>query len=110
MTGKRWIAISQFFLQPHFELFPAGEKVYVPKDDLEVRLWFEGGLQVFGDAHTLELNFNSDEYLVVALREGSKDRIFRVPWDRLVSFEITRDRQGDGAAHREIFLNGQAGQ
>jgi hypothetical protein len=90
------------------ELFPAGEKVYVPKDDLAITLWFEGGLQVSGDARTLQLNFNSKDYLVVALREANRDRIFRVPWDRLVCFEIATDRNPDGSVRRELFLNGRA--
>jgi hypothetical protein len=71
MTGKRWIAACGYFLQPHPELFPAGEKVYIPNNGLTVTLWFDGGLRVSGDAHTLQLNFNTDEYLVLALREGT---------------------------------------
>ncbi len=110
MTAKRWIASCQFFLQPHPELFPTGEKVYIPKEHLVITLWFEGGLQVSGDVHTLQLNFNTNEYLVVALREGNRERIFRVPWERLVSFEIATDRDPDGGWHRELFLNGSAQQ
>jgi hypothetical protein len=108
MTGKRWIAECQFFLQPHPDLFPAGEKVYVPRDGLTITLWFEGGLQVSGDERALQLNFNSEEYLVVARRDASRDHIFRVTWDRLVSFEIATDRNPDGSVRREYFLNGRA--
>ncbi|MGL4421878.1 MAG: hypothetical protein ACRCZF_14515 [Gemmataceae bacterium] len=106
MTAKRWIAACQYFLQPHPELFPAGEKVYCPKDDLTITLWFDGGLQVSGGARSLQLNFNTDEYLVLALREGTRDRIFRVPWDRLVSFEIAIER-GSAEMPRQFFLNGR---
>jgi hypothetical protein len=106
MTGNRWIKACQFFLQPHPELFPAGEKVYVPKDEIKVTLWFDGGLQLSGDARSLELNFNTEEYLVVAVRDGTKDRIFRVPWDRLVSFEISTENGPPDSRH-EWFLNGR---
>jgi hypothetical protein len=106
MTGKRWIATCSFFLEPHPELFPAGEKVYIPRDGLTVTLWFDGGLRVTGDAATLQLNFNTDEYLVVALQDGSRERIFRVPWQRLVSFELSRERNGEEAS-RDLFLNGR---
>ncbi len=107
MTGKRWIAACKSFLQPHPELFPSGEKVYTPRDDLIVTLWFDGGLRVSGDARSLQLNFNTDEYLVLSLQEGTRDRIFRVPWDRLVSFELASEC-GSGETPRQLFLNGRA--
>jgi hypothetical protein len=108
VTGKRWIESCQFFLQPHPELHPAGEKVYVPKDKLTIRLWFEGGLQVAGDTSNLELNFNSDEYLVLAVRTDSRSRIFRVPWERLVSLELELDAGDNPNGYRSFFFNGRA--
>jgi len=110
MTGKRWIAACQYFLQPHPELFPAGEKVYVPKGNLHVTLWFEGDLQVSGNSQSLQLNFNTDEYLVLALHEGTTERSFRVPWERLVSFEIALERKSGDDSSRDLFLNGRASQ
>ena len=107
MTGKRWRTTIRFFLQEHPELFPAGEKVYLPKDELTVTLWFEGGLRVSGDASSLQLNYNSDDLLVLALLEGSKHRIFRVPWNRLVSFEIAVDASADRKIPRHFLSNGR---
>lgn len=106
MTAKKWIATCKFFLQPHPELHPAGEEVYIPRRDLVVTLWFEGGMKVSGDVKSLQLNFNSADYLVLCHIDKRMEHIFRVPWKRLVSFEIAIDRGSDSTLSRRFFLNG----
>jgi hypothetical protein len=107
MTGKRWRTTIRFFLDEHPKLFPAGEKVYVPKTGLTVSLWFDGGLCVSGDANSLELNYNSPDLLVLSLTDAKQHRIFRVPWNRLVSFELAFDRRTSDEVSRRYFLNGR---
>ena len=95
----------KFFIKPHPELHPAGEKVFVPRDNLVIRFWFEGNLQVEGDENNLQINLNDDQLLVLALSGKGVNRIFRIPWQRLVSVELIQKDSLNKEFFQKIFLN-----
>ena len=75
----------------------------------EVSFWCEGGLKVTGNQKTLSVNFRDPDMLVLITMKGSTLRIYRIPYARLVSFELihkamtTRRRQRRGSVFfREI--------
>lgn len=55
---------------------------------------FEGGWDVEGRHGEIEINYNALEPLVLALRKP-KDRVIRVEWKRLISFELLNEAGDD---------------
>lgn len=43
-----------------------------------------------GDSKSLEVNYNNPDLLIIELKSDGTDRIYRIPWDRLVCFELIR--------------------
>ena len=77
----------QFFIEPHEEFIGSDENIFTPNKDIVIVFWFEGGFQVSGGPGVLHINFNAQNYLVLALKEPI-DRIIRIPWKRLIAFEL----------------------
>jgi hypothetical protein len=64
------------------------EDIYTPREGLKIRFWFEGNIQIEGEYKTIEINFNSYDVLILSKRSDGVDNIFRIPWKRLISFEL----------------------
>lgn len=90
MEQEFWKNELKFFVVKH-PFFVGGdseENIYTPRENLKIRFWFEGNLQIEGSYNELEINYNSPDLLVLAKRNVEVDNIFRVPWSRLISFEL----------------------
>ena len=90
MSPETWKQNIQQFLSPHPAWYEAGEDVHVPRENLTVAFLFDGGLRVVGDSASLEVNYNHPDMLILGVRGPDGDRIYRMPWDRLVCFELIR--------------------
>lgn len=89
MAEKFWKDKLQFFIVEHPRFAGSDENIFTPKEGLKIRFWFEGNLQVEGEYETIQINYNSSDILVLSKGESDESRnIFRVPWKRLVSFEL----------------------
>ena len=97
---KYWWPKIKFFVREHPTLFSAGEKVYIPTSG--VSLHFDAGLMITGTPETLEFNLNSDDILVLAVWDSQGEHIFRVPWERLVCFELWNKLNRDGKSPEEL--------
>jgi hypothetical protein len=95
----------KYFIKPHPEFGLGEDKIFVPNPGLTIRFWFEGNLQVGGDENSLMINLNEPQLLVLAVTEGGKDRIFRVPWARMVSLELCREVGTGQERLAKIFTN-----
>ena len=104
---KRPILLSRlkYFIDPHPRLFPAGEKVYLPKNKLTIRFWCEGSLRVEGNKHTLQINLNDSELLVLAVTTKEGSSVFRIPWTRVVAIELKDTGSASKRDFGRIFLN-----
>jgi hypothetical protein len=106
MTRTFWKRKLQFFLEPEPTLHPAGEDVYIPREKLKVAFWFEGGLKVSGGPRDLQVNFNDPQILTLSLQTKRTNRIFRVPYSRIVCFELVHSEEDDNTEFsRRLFLN-----
>lgn len=94
MDQKFWKQkLSAFIVKHPFFLNPEKDKheqddIFTQREGLKIRFWFEGNLQIEGENETLEINFNSLDMLVLSKRSDKLDNIYRIPWNRLVSFEL----------------------
>lgn len=90
MSPEIWKQNLYHFLAPHPAWHDSGEEVYVPRDGISVAFFFDGGLRVAGDSVSLEVNYNNPDLLILGVKADDSDRIYRVPWSRLVCFELIR--------------------
>jgi len=101
MTRSFWKRKIRHWLEPDPTLHPMGEDVYSPQKKLKIAFWFEGGLKVTGDNSDLSVNFNDPDLLILSLLVRKTIRIYRVPYSRLVCFELIRG----GAKDEDVFTN-----
>lgn len=78
----------KFFIEPHPVFKDTEEEIFVPRKDYTIKFWIEGGLCVDGKSDTLDINFNDDELLILAVRGIPQERIIRIPWSRVIAFEL----------------------
>ena len=64
------------------------EEIYTPRENLKIRFWFEGNLQVEGSYNELEINYNSPDLLVLIKESNEVRNIYRVLWSKLICFEL----------------------
>lgn len=85
------------FLEPDPILNPKGEDVYGLREKLKIAFWFDGGLKVTGSQSSLAVNFKDPDLLVLSLMVRKTIHIYRVPYARMVCFELIRGAE-DGTA------------
>jgi hypothetical protein len=86
---KFWKQRISYFLVKHPFFEDTEENIFTPKQGLKIRFWFECNLQVEGLYDELQINYNDSEMLVLA----NETSIYRIPWTRLVCFEIIKDKE-----------------
>ncbi|WP_379085561.1 hypothetical protein [Pedobacter sp. UC225_65] len=85
----------KYFIEPHPSFKGSEEQIFTPRNDYVIKFWIEGGFEIAGAHSTLEINFNSNELLVLAVRNEPIERIIRIPWKRIIAFElIINDKSG----------------
>lgn len=100
-----FIELHKDFIQPENERIDGqSESIYTPKHDLQIVFWFEGGFQISGHNTDLEINFNSKDFLVLSLRQP-RQRIIRVPYNRLIAFELQPIENGSNFNTKYYFHN-----
>lgn len=92
MKQEYWWSTIQFFFDKHPLLFKAGEQAYTPRT--ACCFYLEGNLGIRGNAESLIMNLNSHDILVLISKVGNEESVFRVPWERLISFELTSRATG----------------
>lgn len=90
---------------PYFEGVDPIEEIFTPKKGLKIRFWFEGGIQIEGEYNQLEINYNSPDILILAQRNEVIENIFRIPWVRLISFELIIGNEADQKIKDLVRLN-----
>lgn len=96
---KKNILINQLklFIERHPNFLKTKEEIFTPKKGLGIKFWFEGGFEVEGQHNKLEINFNAKaiDLLVLALRTSNKERIIRIPFERIIAFELLPNKNID---------------
>ena len=95
MDPETWKRNIQQFLAPHPTWHEPGAQVFVPRNHLSVAFLFDGGLRVVGDGASLEVNYNNPDLLILSVRVEGCERVYRMPWSRLVCFELVREHPPD---------------
>ncbi|MET1077015.1 MAG: hypothetical protein ABWY06_03235 [Pseudomonas sp.] len=75
------------FIRPHPLLNPEAGDIFTPQGHNRIRFFFMGGFVVEGQAPELEINFNSDNLLILA----TGDSVYRFLRTALIGFELVRD-------------------
>ncbi|MBL9129536.1 MAG: hypothetical protein JNL97_17930 [Verrucomicrobiales bacterium] len=88
MTKAIWKEKLEAFLEPEPMGHPKGEDVYVPKKQIRIVFWIDGGPKVVGTRGNLVVNFNDPRLLVLSLQNRKTVRILRVPYERLSCVEL----------------------
>lgn len=106
MVKKIWKSQLRTFIVEHPRFEGSEKDIFTPRKDLKIRFWFEGNLQIEGEYQTLEINYNSPDILVLSKGESDElKNIFRVPWKRLVSFELIIGDESSQALQDLIRMN-----
>jgi hypothetical protein len=85
---KFWKQKISYFIERHPIFMDTEEEIFTPRQDIKVRFWFDGNLQVEGLYNKLEINYNDSDLLILATEYS----IYRIPWNRLIGFEIIIDK------------------
>ncbi len=89
-----WKGHIQFFIEPHPGFNGTEEQIFTPRKGIVILFRFEGVWDVEGRHGEIEINYNARDLLVLALR-APKDRVIRVEWKRLISFELLNEAVDD---------------
>jgi hypothetical protein len=99
MYNEKYILINQlkFFIEPHPNFFGTEEEIFTPKKGLGIKFWCEGGFEIEGRHNKIEINFNSVDtgLLVFALRTNRKERIIRIPIEKVIAIELLPNKNID---------------
>jgi hypothetical protein len=90
MNKTFWKSKLMPFLVPNEVLNKLGEHSYGVKKKLKLAFWFDGGLKVTGNEATLSLNLKDPDLLILGTLVRKTTRIYRIPYERLVCFELIR--------------------
>ena len=77
-------------MEPNGEMNKLGEDLYCVKEKYKVVFWFEGGLKVTGTQASLSVNLKDPHLLILSTLIRKTMRIYRIPYERLVCFELIR--------------------
>ena len=106
MTKALWKEKLGAFLEPESAGNPKGEEVYVPRKQIRIAFWVEGGPKVVGTRGNLVVNFNDPQLLVLSLQHRKTVRIFRIPYGRLSCVELVHGAgDEDEGSTRKASLN-----
>ena len=75
------------FICPHPTLHPEAGEIYTPRKNLVIQFFFEGGFVVEGSGPELEINFNDDDLIILAVQ----DSVYRFKKPAFVGFKLLQD-------------------
>ena len=84
MKSKQWRDELKFFLTEHPDLYPNAGDIYTPQSHIEITFLFNGCPPITGKHSSLEVNFNSDVFLI--LSEGNV--VTRILWEVFTGFQL----------------------
>jgi len=85
----------RLFLEIHPNFENTEEKIYTPRGDYHINFWIEGGFTIGGNNKNLEVNYNNGSFLILGITDNLHKRIARIPWKRIIAFElIVKDKFG----------------
>ncbi len=85
MENKVWFENLKLFLTPHPELYPEAGEIYTPKEGYEISFLFSGFPSMSGTYGEFEINFNSDDFLILSKRAS----VTRILWESVAGFELS---------------------
>ena len=77
----------RLFIRPHPELHPEAGDIFTPKGNTTIKFFFDGGFVVEGKGPELEINFNDDELMILAVGKS----VYRFKKSAFIGFELRRD-------------------
>lgn len=106
MTKSTWKEKLVAFLEPEPMGHPKGEELYVPRKQVRIVFWIDGGPKVVGHHGNLVLNFNDPDLMVLSLQVRKTLRIYRFSYSRLACVELVHGSPDDEeTAVRKVSLN-----
>ncbi len=88
MNRSEWQAELKFFIEPHPTLYPDAGDIYVPVQRFLLTFQFCNGENIAGVAHNLQINFNSETFIIFALGVSRSPSVHRYLWESLIGFRI----------------------
>jgi hypothetical protein len=87
----------KWFIEPHPNFIGSEEKIFTPQKGLRIKFWVEGGFEIEGLHNEIEINYNSikNGLLILAVNTSGKERIIRLPVDRIIAFELLPQKDID---------------
>ena len=105
MEKDFWKNKLRFFLTEHPFFENTEEDVLTPQQGLKIRFWVEGNLQIEGVYDDLEINYNDPDLLILAKRNEGLNDIFRIPWHRVICFELIIGDETSDELKKLVRLN-----
>jgi hypothetical protein len=93
MTKEFWIAKMMPFLIPIKAVKKLGGEAYGVMEKTEMIFLFEGGFKVSGEKDNISIHF-TDPDLLILMTGPNPVKIYRIPYHRLIGFELIRDSEG----------------
>jgi hypothetical protein len=90
MNRDQWFIELKSFLSPHPVLHPDAGELYTPRDRYEITFLFNGHPSISGKPNELEINFNSEEFILLSIDSP----VTRILWSSLIGFELSTDFTG----------------
>ena len=103
MTKSFWKPKLLPFLAEDTVLNAKGADVYGLRAKQKITFWFDGGLKVTGSKSSLTVNFKDPDLLVLSSMVRKTIRIYRVPYARLICFELIFEAEDDTSGHANRF-------
>lgn len=75
------------FICPHPDLHPEAGDIFTPNGSTIIKFFFDGGFVVEGKGPELEINFNDDDLIILAIGNS----VYRFKKSAFVGFELRRD-------------------
>ena len=81
------------YLIPIETLKKLGEEAYEVREKLQMVFLFDGGFKVSGEKNNVSIHF-TDPDLLILMTGPNPVKIYRMPYHRLIGFELIRDSEG----------------
>lgn len=109
MKANKLLQELKWFIEPHPNFIGTDEKIFTPRKGLGIKFWFDGGFEVCGQHNKIEINYNSIKIgiLVIALNTSGKERIIRIPVERIIAFELLPSKNIDEGLNNLLRLSSE---
>jgi hypothetical protein len=104
MTKDFWMRKMLPFLNLIKAFEERGEKAYEVREELRMTFLFDGGFKVSGEKDNVYINFDDPDLLILMIGPNPI-QIYRIPYSRLVGFELITESSEEDIGAIKFFRN-----